>query len=147
MAFNNPNSSKNRRHQPMADINVTPMVDVMLVLLVIFIMAAPLLTHSVKVELPNEKAKNANADATPTMLSINAQGQYFINEHPIKDAELLSSLAAIAAKNAQTQIHIRADQAVPYAKVAHLLASAQTAGLSKVSFLTQSGAGNAAPSK
>lgn len=125
----------------MADINVTPMVDVMLVLLVIFIMAAPLLTHSVKVELPNEKAQNASTDNTPVVLSVDAQGQYFIDKSPVKDVDLLGSLTALAAKNAQVPVHIRADQTVPYAKVAHLLATAQTAGLSKVSFLTQSGTG------
>ncbi|TDR32311.1 outer membrane transport energization protein ExbD [Hydromonas duriensis] len=130
----------------MADINVTPMVDVMLVLLVFFIMAAPLLTHSVKVELPNEKAQGTAVDKTPVVLSIDAQGQYFIDGHAVKDADLLGSLTALAAKNAETPVHIRADQAVPYAKVAHLLTAAQTSGLSKVSFLTQSGRSNAANS-
>ncbi len=136
MAFN---SQKNQGHRPMADINVTPMVDVMLVLLVIFIMAAPLLTHSVKVDLPNEKAQSAQQDSAPVVLSIDAQGQYFIDNYAVKDADLPGAFTALAAKNAQTQVHIRADQAVPYAKVAHALTAAQTAGLSKVSFLTQSG--------
>ena len=136
MAFN---AQKNQGHRPLADINVTPMVDVMLVLLVIFIMAAPLLTHSVKVDLPNEKAQNAQQNNTPVVLSIDAQGQYFIDNHPVKETDLLGTLTALSAKNAQTQVHIRADQAVPYAKVAHALTATQTAGLSKVSFLTQSG--------
>ena len=138
MAFH---TSKNKSHRPIADINVTPMVDVMLVLLVIFIMAAPLLTHSVKVNLPSEKAQNASTDNTPVVLSIDAAGQYFINESPIKDTELGNALSTLAQKNNGTPIHIRADQTVPYAKVAHLLAASQQAGLSKVSFLTQSGAG------
>ena len=84
MAFN---SQKNQGHRPMADINVTPMVDVMLVLLVIFIMAAPLLTHSVKVDLPNEKAQSAQQDSAPVVLSIDAQGQYFIDNHAVKDVD------------------------------------------------------------
>ena len=137
MAFH---SSKNRQHRPMADINITPMVDVMLVLLVIFIMAAPLLTQSVQVNLPNEKASSANAAQTPTELSVNAAGQFFINQSPVTEADLPNNLKALAQKNAQTPIHIRADQAVAYAKVAQLLAAAQNAGLSQVSFVTQAGA-------
>ena len=136
MAFN---FSKNRPHRPMAEINVTPMVDVMLVLLVIFIMAAPLLTHSVKVNLPAEKATLASAAQTPTILSIDATGQFFINQSPVAEADLSSHLKALAQKNAQTPIHIRADQTVAYAKVAHLLAAAQNAGLNQVNFLTQAG--------
>ena len=81
MAFN---FSKNRPHRPMAEINVTPMVDVMLVLLVIFIMAAPLLTHSVKVNLPAEKATQASAAQTPTILSLDATGQFFIKVRLLK---------------------------------------------------------------
>lgn len=143
MAFHSPH---HKSHRPIADINVTPMVDVMLVLLVIFIMAAPLLTHSVKVNLPSEKAQNSSTDNTPVVLSIDAAGQFFINESPVKDTELGNALTALAQKNMDTPIHIRADQTVPYAKVAHLLAASQQAGLSKVSFLTQSATGTAAPS-
>lgn len=132
--------SKNRTHQPMADINVTPLVDVMLILLVIFIMAAPLLTHSIAVDLPAEKAQNANLNQTPIVLSIDATGQFFINQSPVAQNELAQQLSVWAQKNNQTPVHIRADQAVPYAKVAHLLAAAQTAGLNKVSFITQAGA-------
>ena len=125
--------------KPMSDINVTPMVDVMLVLLVIFIMAAPLLTHSINVDLPAEKAAAASAQDTPVVLSIDAQGQFFIDQNRVDEANLPDALTALARKNAQTPIHIRADQSIAYAKVAHLLAAAQSAGLSRVRFLTQAG--------
>lgn len=129
-------SNKNRQHRPMADINVTPMVDVMLVLLVIFIMAAPLLTHSVKVDLPAEQAGQSSVEQKPVVLSIDAAGQFFIDKSPVAENELNTYLATLATKNPQTQIQINADQSVAYAKVAHILAAAQTAGLSKISFMT-----------
>lgn len=132
-------TSGKSKNQPMSDINVTPMVDVMLVLLVIFIMAAPLLTHSVNVNLPSEKAQTAQVDQKPIVLSINANGQYFIGENTVKDEDLVNALSQLAQTNKDTPIHIRADQTIPYAKVARLLAASQQAGLSKVSFLTQSG--------
>jgi biopolymer transport protein ExbD len=135
---------KNQGHRPMSDINITPMVDVMLVLLVIFIMAAPLMTQSVNVNLPSEKAEKVSTDNTPVVLSIDATGQYFIDKTPIAPADLAGALSALAQKNAETPIHIRADESISYAKVAHLLTASQQAGLSKVSFLTQGGTSKAA---
>lgn len=132
-------TSKNRQHQPIADINITPMVDVMLVLLVIFIIAAPLLTQSIKVQLPTEKINSVSKQELPTILSIDAQGQFFINKNMIAPADLASALYTLASKSIQTPIHINADQTVPYAKLAHLLATAQNAGLSQISFITQPG--------
>jgi biopolymer transport protein TolR len=137
-------SPKNQGHRPMSDINITPMVDVMLVLLVIFIMAAPLMTQSVNVNLPSEKAEQISTDNTPVILSIDASGQYFIDKTPIAPADLAAALSTLAQKNAETPIHIRADESISYAKVAHLLTASQQAGLSKVSFLTQGGTGKAA---
>lgn len=133
-----PHKQKTRQHSPIADINITPMVDVMLVLLVIFMMTTPLFTQSIKVNLPTEKANNTNTQELPIILSINAQGQFFIEKKMIASTDLTNAIKILASKNKQTPIHINADQEVPYAKLAHLLAATQAAGLSKINFITQS---------
>lgn len=133
MAFN----TGSRKNAVMADINITPMVDVMLVLLVIFIMAAPLMTQSVKVKAANSKAASSQAKTPPVVLAVNAQGQYFVGTTQVPEADLLPTLKALAEKDAQTTILIRADKNIPYAKVAQLLLASQGAGLEKVSIDTQ----------
>lgn len=135
MAFQTGGSS--RKHAVLSDINITPMVDVMLVLLVIFIMAAPLMTQSVKVKTANSKAASNSAKIPPVVLAVNAQGQYFVGTSQVKATELPDTLKALAAKDAQTTVLIRADRNIPYAKVAQLLQASQIAGLEKVSIDTQ----------
>jgi biopolymer transport protein ExbD len=135
MAFSTGGSGK--KHAVLSDINITPMVDVMLVLLVIFIMAAPLMTQSVKVKAANSKAASNQAKTPPVVLAVNAQGQYFVGTTVVKEAELLATLKALAEKDAQTTILIRADKNIPYSKVAQLLLASQGAGLEKVSIDTQ----------
>lgn len=134
MAFN---TSSKRKHAAMSDINITPMVDVMLVLLVIFIMAAPLMTQSVKVKTANTKATSAQAKTPPVVLAVNAQGQYFVGTNQVAPTTLEATLKALAEKDAQTTILIRADKNIPYSKVAQLLTASQAAGLEKVSIDTQ----------
>ena len=133
MAFN----TGSRKNAVMADINITPMVDVMLVLLVIFIMAAPLMTQSVKVKTANSKAASSQAKTPPVVLAVNAQGQYFVGTTQVPESDLLPTLKALAEKDPQTTILIRADKHIPYAKVAQLLLASQGAGLEKVSIDTQ----------
>ena len=133
MAFN----TGSRKNAVMADINITPMVDVMLVLLVIFIMAAPLMTQSVKVKTANSKAASSQAKTPPVVLAVNAQGQYFVGTTQVPESDLLPTLKALAEKDAQTTILIRADKNIPYATVAQLLLASQGAGLEKVSIDTQ----------
>ena len=135
MAFSTGGSRK--KHAVLSDINITPMVDVMLVLLVIFIMAAPLMTQSVKVKTANSKAASNQAKSPPVVLAVNAQGQYFVGTTQVKEAELLATLKALAEKDAQTTVLSRADKNIPYAKVAQLLLASQGAGLEKVSIDTQ----------
>ena len=135
MGFSTGGSRK--KHTVLSDINSTPMVDVMLVLLVIFIMAAPLMTQSVKVKTANSKAASNQAKTPPVVISINTQGQYFVGTTPINETDLLDTLKALAEKDAQTTILIRASQNIPYAKVAQLLTATQGAGLDKVTFDTQ----------
>ena len=134
MAFK---TSGSRKNAVLSDINITPMVDVMLVLLVIFIMAAPLMTQSVKVKTANSKAASSQAKTPPVVLAVNAQGQYYVGTTLVKEADLLPTLKALAEKDAQTTIRIRADKSSPYAKVAQLLLASQGAGLEKVSIDTQ----------
>ena len=134
MAFK---TSGSRKNAVLSDINITPMVVVMLVLLVIFIMAAPLMTQSVKVKTANSKAASSQAKTPPVVLAVNAQGQYYVGTTLVKEADLLPTLKALAEKDAQTTILIRADKNIPYAKVAQLLLASQGAGLEKVSIDTQ----------
>ena len=133
MAFK---TSGSRKNAVLSDINITPMVDVMLVLLVIFIMAAPLMTQSVKVKTANSKAASSQAKTPPVVLAVNAQGQYYVGTTLVKEADLLPTLKALAEKDAQTTILIRADKNIPYAKVAQLLLAIQGACLEKVSIDT-----------
>ena len=132
MAFNTGSRKKNA---VLSDINITPMVDVMLVLLVIFIMAAPLMTQSaVKVKTADSKAASQQAKAPPVVLSVNSQGAYFLGTTPLRDEELLPTLKALAAKDPEAIILIRADKDTPYAKVAQLMQANQSAGLEKMTF-------------
>ena len=136
MAFSTGGSGK--KHAVLSDINITPMVDVMLVLLVIFIMAAPIMTQqSVKVKTANSKVASSQAKTPPVVLAVNAQGQYFVGTTQVTDTELPATLKALAEKDAQTTILIRADKNIPYSKVAQLLLASQGAGLEKVSIDTQ----------
>ncbi|MBN8531905.1 MAG: biopolymer transporter ExbD [Alphaproteobacteria bacterium] len=121
---------------PMAEINVTPMVDVMLVLLVIFLVTAPMLTQAVKLELPNEVATSI-ADENPITLSIDAKGQYFWGEEALTDTQLEQRLEAESHQPTKRPIHLRADTSVPYGKVNKVLALAQKHGLSQIGFVTE----------
>jgi biopolymer transport protein ExbD len=121
----------------MNEINMTPMVDIMLVLLIIFIITVPVMKHSVNVELP--KASNEAQFIKPETirLSVDAQGAYFINEAQIADAELEPQLKAAAARSPQPDLHIRGDKNVRYERVAQAMAAAQQAGLRKIGFITE----------
>lgn len=123
--------------QPMAEINTTPLVDVMLVLLVIFIITAPLFTHAVKLDLPNAPAQTANEKPDTVSVSINANGEYFWNDKAIEFSALQTRLISASKQNPQPEIHLRADKATRYEKVADVMAAAQNAGLSKIGFVTE----------
>lgn len=123
----------------MSEINMTPLVDVMLVLLIIFIITVPVLTHSVNVDLP--QAENAPAEIKPETINIalDAQGKIFWNETPVTTAELDARLASAAAQQPQPEIHLRGDKALAYGQVAQTMAAIQRAGISKLGFITQPG--------
>ena len=121
----------------MNEINMTPLVDVMLVLLIIFIITVPVMKHAVNVDLP--RAVNQPELITPetVRLSVAAEGDYFWNGAPIDDSELTSRLQAEAAKEPQPELHINGDKAVRYERVAQVMAAAQQAGLRKIGFITE----------
>lgn len=121
---------------PMAEINTTPLVDVMLVLLVIFLVTAPMLTQAIKLELPSETA-SAIVDDEPITLSINAAGQYFWNKTATTAEDLDKRLKESAVINPKQPIHLRADRKTPYEKVSHILASAQKHGMVNIGFVTE----------
>ena len=133
MSFGTQDSSD----EVMNEINMTPLVDVMLVLLIIFIITVPVMKHSVNVDLP--QASNQPEDIKPetVRLSVDASGQYHWNEALISDDELTPRLQAEAAKEPQPELHIRGDKAVRYERVAQAMAAAQRAGVRKIGFVTE----------
>lgn len=121
--------------QPMSEINVTPMVDVMLVLLVIFILTAPLLASSIKLDLPKtDAAKPGEAPAFVTLV-VDKAGQVFLNDQPVAIDQLRSSLTKTAGQNPNTEVQLRADAAVPYGRVVEVMGVAQKAGLGRIGFV------------
>lgn len=126
----------NRHTQPMAEINTTPMVDVMLVLLVIFIITAPLLTHSIKIDLPQAGSQSNPEKPDIVTLSINAQGKLFWNDTPFEETELESRLTTAAQNKPQPELHLRADKTTNYQQLAIIMSSAQKAGIEKLGFVT-----------
>ena len=121
---------------PLAEINTTPLVDVMLVLLVIFLVTAPMLNSAIKLNLPSETAAQISEQKTLT-ISVNKSGQYFLDDVPISNDELEKKLELAAKDNLKQPIHIRADVEVSYGKVSHVLAIAQRFGLTNVGFVTE----------
>ena len=135
MAFGGFND--NRQPAPMADINVTPMVDVMLVLLVIFIITAPLFTRAIKLDLPKAAAPAAPQKPEVIPVSIDAQGSLFWGDAAVTLPELGSRLAEAAKKNPSAELQLRADKATRYDVIAQVMAAAQGNGLSKIGFVTE----------
>ncbi|MBC7547947.1 MAG: biopolymer transporter ExbD [Polaromonas sp.] len=121
----------------MNEINMTPMVDIMLVLLIIFIITVPVLKHSVNVELPRATNEPQLIKPETVTLSVDAQGSYFLNETKVTETELTARLRAAAAQNPQPDLHIRGDKAVRYEHVAQAMAAAQQAGMKKIGFITE----------
>ena len=121
----------------MNEINMTPMVDIMLVLLIIFIITVPVMKHSVNIDLPRATNQAQNIKPETMRLSVDAQGVYFLNEVPINDADLAPRLKAAATQTPQPELHIRGDKAVRYERVAQAMAAAQQAGLRKIGFITE----------
>lgn len=125
--------------QPMSDINMTPLVDVMLVLVVIFIITAPLLASSVRLDLPKtEAARPSDAPAFVTVV-LDKSGQAFVDNKPATAEQLARRLAQAAKANPDTEIQLRADAGVPYGRVVEIMGAAQKAGLNRIGFVADPG--------
>jgi biopolymer transport protein TolR len=129
--------NRRQRYKPMSEINVTPMVDVMLVLLVIFMVAAPLLTVGVPVDLPQSKAPAITEQKEPLVITVNAEGKLFLQNGTIEDDELVPRLQAITQNNPQTDIYVRGDRAINYGRVMEVMGMVSAAGFTKVSLITE----------
>ena len=121
----------------LAEINMIPFIDVMLVLLIIFIITVPVINHAVNVDLPQASSQKLEELPDNVRLSVNADGSYAWNDNPVDDATLESQLAASAALQPQPELHIRGDKDARYERVAQAMAAAQRAGLHKIGFVTE----------
>jgi biopolymer transport protein TolR len=129
--------SRARRHAPMSEINVTPFVDVMLVLLIIFMVAAPLLQVGVPIELPQAKGKQLESNKEPLAISVKADGSVFIGETAVSLDEIAPKLKAIAKNGYDEQIFVRGDKGVAYGTVMRVMGRISAGGFRKVSLVTE----------
>ena len=127
------------RPTPMSEINMTPLIDVMLVLLVIFMITAPLMSSSLKLDLPRSDAAKPGDNPIFVALAIDAQGRLYVGEEAISPEQLAARLLEAARRNPATEVQLRADRSVPYGRVAELIGAIQKAGLSRIGFVTEPG--------
>jgi len=137
MAMSRPPSGEagDDHYAPLAEINVTPMVDVMLVLLVIFMVTAPLLMVGVPLDLPKAKAAAITAPKQPIILSLNRAGEIFIGDNPVAAGDLEARLAALAAEDPTRIVYVRGDRSITYAQLMDMLSQVNRAGFAKVSLV------------
>ena len=126
--------------QPMSEINMTPLIDVMLVLLVIFIITAPLMSSSLRLDLPKTAGANAGAAPAFVTVAVNPAGQLFWGDEAVSDAALQARVRQAAQRNPATELQLRADKSVPYGRIAELIGLVQDGGLSRIGFVTESAA-------
>ena len=133
-------SFNSQQHQmPTAEINMTPLVDVMLVLLIIFIITAPLMTHSVPVDLPRAASTPTPEKPMTLQVSINAENQTFVGSEAVDRSILETKFREAVAKDANVEMHLKADRSTRYESVAETMSAARRAGLTKIGFVTQPG--------
>ncbi len=137
MAFGMQEATSDDDTEVMNEINMTPLVDVMLVLLIIFIITVPVMKHAISVELPQASSERQNLKPETIQLSVDARGGYFLNQTAVTEEVLVNQLQAEAAKQPQPELHIRGDKAVRYEFVAQAMATAKQAGLHKIGFITE----------
>ena len=133
------------RYRPMAEINVTPMVDVMLVLLIVFMVTAPMMTSGVNVDLPKTDAKPLNADSEPLTVSIQGDGKIYLQDNEIGLTDLVTKLQAISAGDMGRRIFVRGDKGIAYGQVMAVMGTIANGGFTKVALLAD--ASGAAPAK
>jgi biopolymer transport protein ExbD/biopolymer transport protein TolR len=123
--------------QPMSEINMTPLIDVMLVLLVIFMITAPLMSSSLKLDLPRSDAAQPNEAPRFIAVALDPQGQLYLGDEKLDEPTLRERIAAAARQNPQTEVQLRADRSVPYGRVAELIGMVQKAGLNRIGFVAE----------
>jgi biopolymer transport protein TolR len=128
---------RTQRAQPMSEINMTPLVDVMLVLVAIFIITAPLLANSIKLDLPKTEAAKPGSAPQFVALVVDKSGQAYLNDKPLDLSQLALQLVQTAKANPDTEIQLRADAAVPYGRIVEVMGIAQRAGLNRIGFVAQ----------
>lgn len=126
--------------QPMSDINMTPLIDVMLVLLVIFIITAPLMSNSLRLDLPKSDAARPSDTPAFMAVSVDPQGRLFMADKELDAAALAERVTEAARRNPQTEVQLSADQSVPYGRVAELIGIVQKGGLTRIGFVAQNAA-------
>jgi biopolymer transport protein TolR len=130
-------NGRNGRYRPLAEINVTPMVDVMLVLLIIFMVTAPLMTSGVSVDLPKTNAQPLNSDSEPLTVSIKADGSIFLQDQSIDIADIVAKLQAIAKNNPDRRIFVRGDKDLAYGRIMQVMGTITQGGFTKVALLAE----------
>lgn len=130
---------------PMSDINMTPLVDVMLVLLVIFMLTAPMLASSIKLDLPQSDAAQPGHAAPFVTVVIDKNGQAFLKDQALDLSQLAQQLSLTAQTNPQTEVQLRADSVLPYGRLVEVMGIAQKAGLNRIGFVTDETSGNQTP--
>ena len=128
---------RRRHHSAIAEINMTPFIDVMLVLLIVFMVTAPLLTAGVPLDLPQTGAKALNVEKQPVTISIDENGKVFLMDKPVDDAALLDTLKGIAANGSDERIYVRGAKQVGYGRVAQVMSMITAAGYKRVALVTQ----------
>ena len=137
MAFTMNNGGRRGRYRPLAEINVTPLVDVMLVLLIIFMVTAPLMTSGVSVDLPKTNAQQLNSDSEPLTVTIKADGSVFLQDQAIDLSDIVAKLQAIAQNNPERRIFVRGDKDLAYGRIMEVMGTITQGGFTKVALLAE----------
>lgn len=125
------------KSQPMSEINVTPLVDVMLVLLIVFMVAAPLLTVGVPIDLPESQAKSLNTESKPITVSVTSEGDVYVGENKVDPADLITTIEAQAPNGTEERIYVRGDTVADYGSVMKIMGQLSGAGYTKIGLITE----------
>ena len=125
------------KSQPMSEINVTPLVDVMLVLLIVFMVAAPLLTVGVPIDLPESRAKSLNTESKPITVSVTSEGDVYVGENKVDPADLITTIEAQAPNGTEERIYVRGDTVADYGSVMKIMGQLSGAGYTKIGLITE----------
>jgi biopolymer transport protein TolR len=136
MAFNINKQDKFKKRSAISEINITPFVDILLVLLIIFMVAAPMMTSSIKINLPKGASSSSNENIVPITISIKSDNSLYLQENPVKIGQLTANIAKLTSNNFETKIFVRADKSLDYGKVMDIVSLVGIAGYSKIVLVT-----------